>query len=139
MSNRSNTLLKSDGSRNWVTPEELENLTKRFSSGPLRFLYGDEAKRQYADLRSADDRDKRQVALVTEQDGKKRFNTLLKSDGTRNWVTPEEMRKLSERSSAWETAQGALEAKVSDLSEKLECLQALYENLTGKGNQFRSS
>ena len=167
---RFNILLKSDGNRNWVTPEDLKRFTERSApsktaleaqlaqlteqfkelqakelqvrrdtlaevrkalSGQetggewpcIRFTYGDVAKHQYTELRSSGPQDNREVSLVSiQEDGKKRFNILLNSDGNRNWVTPEELKTLSERSSASKTA---LEAKVVSLTAQLERLQAL--------------
>ena len=60
-------------------------------------------------------------------EGQKRFNVLLKSDGKRNWVTPEELKKSTEHSSASETA---LDAKVAELTGKLERLQKQYDSLS---------
>ena len=135
-----------------VTPEELERLSECSSASDrdtlaevrkaltgqetgsewpcIRFTYGDVAKHQYTELRSCGPKDDREVSLVSiQQDGKKRFNVLLKSDGNRNWVTPEELKRFSEfmeRASASETA---LEAKVAELTEQLKELQARYESL----------
>ena len=160
-------LLKSDGNRNWVTPEELKTLTEH-SNAPeakvadltkqikelqagrdtlaevrkaltgqtggewpcIRFTYGDTAKQQYTELRTSGPQDDREVSLVSiQEDGKKRFNILLNSDGNRNWVTPEELKRFTERSGASETA---LEAKIAELTGKLERLGVLYDSLAEK-------
>ena len=87
-----------------------------------RFPYGDAEKQQYAELRASGSKDKLAVSLVTQQDGKKQFNTLLKSDGNRNWVTPDELKKLCNPA-------GELEAKVADLTGQLERLQSRIDTL----------
>ena len=98
-------------------------------SAPLHFRYGNKADKKYAELRTNGPDEELTVSFVSQQDGQKLFNTLLNSDGSRNWVTPEELRRFMERSETSEMVV-ALEAKVAELTEQLKQLQTRYESLT---------
>lgn len=80
-------------------------------SDRLRFLFGDRGLHQLAELRSSGPEDKRTVSFVTEIDNKKTFNVLINRNGRRNWVTPDEWKRLQQT--------------VAELRGELDALRAL--------------